>query len=77
MLGSTIPPVLCLRPVLFSRQQRGRRDLPIFVFEPQLETGAANGRQLTQSGPPPQTVYRVARKAGGPMLVTVPLRYAK
>ena len=38
---------------------------------------AANGRQLTQSGPPPQTVYRVARKAGGPMLVTVPLRYAK
>jgi hypothetical protein len=39
--------------------------------------GAANGRQLTQSGPPPQTVYRVARKAGGPMLVTVPLRYAK
>jgi hypothetical protein len=39
--------------------------------------GAVNGRQLTQSGPPPQTVYRVARKAGGPMLVTVPLRYAK
>ena len=39
--------------------------------------GAANGRQLTQSGPPPQTVYRVARKTGGPMLVTVPLRYAK
>jgi hypothetical protein len=39
--------------------------------------GAANGRQLTQSGPPPQTVYRVARKAGGRLLVTVPLRYAK
>ena len=39
--------------------------------------GAANGRQLTQSGPPPQTVYRVARKAGGPMLVSVPLRYAR
>lgn len=39
--------------------------------------GAANGRQLTQSGPPPQTVYRVARKAGGPMLVSLPLRYAK
>ena len=39
--------------------------------------GATNGRQLTQSGPPPQTVYRVARKAGGRMLVTVPLRYAK
>ena len=38
--------------------------------------GAALGRQLTQAGPPPQTVYRVARKAGGPLLVTVPLRYA-
>ncbi len=38
---------------------------------------AANGRQLTQTGPPPQTVYRVARKAGGPLLVTVPLRYAR
>jgi hypothetical protein len=37
----------------------------------------ANGRQLTQSGPPPQTVYRVARKTGGPLLVTVPLRYAR
>src|SRR5882724_10517057 len=35
--------------------------------------GAALGRQLTQAGPPPQTVYRVARKAGGPLLVTVPL----
>ncbi len=39
--------------------------------------GAANGRQLTQSGPPPQTVYRVAQKAGGSLLVTVPLRYAR
>jgi len=39
--------------------------------------GAAKGRQLTQGGPPPQTVYRVARKAGGPLLVTVPLHYAK
>jgi hypothetical protein len=39
--------------------------------------GAAKGRQLTQGGPPPQTVYRVARKAGGPLLVTVPLRYAR
>jgi Domain of unknown function (DUF4384) len=37
--------------------------------------GAAKGRQLTQGGPPPQTVYRVARKAGGPLLVTVPLKY--
>lgn len=39
--------------------------------------GAAQGRQLTQTGPPPQTVYRVARKAGGSLLVTVPLRYAR
>ena len=39
--------------------------------------GATNGRQLTQTGPPPQTVYRVARKAGGQLLVTVPLRYAR
>jgi hypothetical protein len=39
--------------------------------------GAAQGRQLTQAGPPPQTVYRVARKAGGPLLVTVPLRYRR
>ncbi len=38
---------------------------------------AAKGRQLTQAGPPPQTVYRVARKAGGPLLVTVPLQYAR
>ena len=39
--------------------------------------GAAKSRHLTQAGPPPQTVYRVARKAGGPLLVTVPLRYAR
>lgn len=39
--------------------------------------GAANGRQLTQGGPPPQTVYRIARQPGGPLLVTVPLRYAR
>ena len=38
---------------------------------------AVKGRQLTQAGPPPQTVYRAARKAGGPLLVTVPLRYAR
>ncbi|MFN2577030.1 MAG: DUF4384 domain-containing protein [Pyrinomonadaceae bacterium] len=38
---------------------------------------AVNGRQLTQAGPPPQTVYRIGRKAGGPLLVTVPLRYAR
>jgi hypothetical protein len=37
---------------------------------------AVNGRQLTQAGPPPQTVYRVAaRKTGGALMVTVPLRY--
>jgi len=39
--------------------------------------GAANGRQLTQGDPPPQTVYRVARRTGGPFLVTVPLRYVR
>jgi hypothetical protein len=40
--------------------------------------GSANGRQLTQGGPPPQTVYRLAaRKTGGPLLVTVPLKYAR
>ncbi len=39
--------------------------------------GAAMGRQLTQAGPPPQTVYRVARKAGAPLLVTMPLRYGR
>ena len=39
--------------------------------------GAAKGRQLTQAGPPPQTVYRVAKKAGGPLLVTVPLKYQR
>jgi hypothetical protein len=38
---------------------------------------AVKGRQLTQTGPPPQTVYRVARRAGGSLLVTVPLRYAR
>src|SRR4051812_27629048 len=39
---------------------------------------AANGRQLTQGGPPPQTVYRMAaKKSGGPLMVTVPLRYAR
>ena len=38
---------------------------------------AANGRQLTQGGPAPQTVYRVARKTGAPLIVTVPLRYVR
>jgi len=39
--------------------------------------GMANGRQLTQESPPPQTVYRVARRSGGPLLINVPLRYAR
>ena len=39
--------------------------------------GAVKGRQLTQTGPPPQTIYRVARKAGGSLLVTVSLRYGR
>lgn len=39
--------------------------------------GAANGRQLTQGGPPPQTVYQIPRKTGAPLLVTVPLRYTR
>jgi Domain of unknown function (DUF4384) len=39
--------------------------------------GAAKGRQLTQAGPPPQTVYQVTRRAGGQLLITVPLRYAR
>lgn len=39
--------------------------------------GTTNGRQLTQAGPPPQTVYRVAANAGGPLLVTMPLRYRR
>src|SRR5262249_5091990 len=34
---------------------------------------AETGRQLSQSGPPPQTVYRVSRTASGQFLVTVPL----
>ena len=38
---------------------------------------AANGRQLTQAGPPPQTVYRAPKKSGGQLLVNVPLRYAR
>ena len=41
------------------------------------EAGASRGVRLNQSGPPPQTVYRVARKAGSPLLVTVPLRYGR
>lgn len=39
--------------------------------------GAVKGRQLTQTGPPPQTVYRVKGKARGFLLVTLPLRYGR
>lgn len=39
--------------------------------------GAAKGRQLTQTGPPPQTVYRITRKKASQLLVTVPLRYSR
>jgi Domain of unknown function (DUF4384) len=41
------------------------------------QASAANGRQLTQGGPPPQTVYRVAKRAGASLMVTVPLRYRR
>lgn len=41
------------------------------------EAGRATGRRLTQTAPPPQTVYRVTRKTAGTLLVTVPLRYAR
>jgi Domain of unknown function (DUF4384) len=41
------------------------------------EAGRATGRRLTKTAPPPQTIYRVAAKAGGPLLVTLPLRYAR
>lgn len=41
------------------------------------EASRAAGRRLTRTAPSPQTIYRVAAKAGGPLLVTVPLRYAR
>jgi hypothetical protein len=41
------------------------------------EAGSAKGRQLTQSGPPPQTVFRVSSTNKTAVLVTVPLRYGK
>lgn len=41
------------------------------------EAGGARGVRLGQGGPPPQTVYRVARKTGAPLLVTVPLKYRR
>lgn len=41
------------------------------------EAGSAKGRQLTQSGPPPQTVFRISSTNKTAVLVTVPLRYGK
>ena len=41
------------------------------------EAGRAAGRRLTQTAPPPQTIYRIAVKAGGPLLVNIPLRYGR
>jgi Domain of unknown function (DUF4384) len=39
--------------------------------------GAENSRLLTQTDPPPQTIYRVASGPGEPLLVRVLLRYGK
>ncbi len=39
------------------------------------EAGASTSRQLSQDEPGPQTIYRVAVKAGSPMLVKVKMRY--
>ena len=41
------------------------------------EAGTTNGHRLTQTGPAPQTIYRVAARRAGAFLVTVRLRYAK
>ncbi len=41
------------------------------------EAGADVSRQLTQDDPGPQTVYRVAVKPGGSLLVNVGLKYGK
>ena len=41
------------------------------------EAGASGTRQLTQEDPEPQTIYRVAVKAGAPLLVKVGLRYGR
>lgn len=39
------------------------------------EAGASGSRYLTRDDPEPQTLYRVAAKAGAPLLVKVGLRY--
>jgi hypothetical protein len=41
------------------------------------EAGANGTRQLTQEDPEPQTIYRVAVKAGAPLLVKVAFRYGR
>ena len=41
------------------------------------EAGASGTRQLTQTDPEPQTIYKVAVKPGAPLLVNVGLRYGK
>jgi hypothetical protein len=41
------------------------------------EAGADVSRQLTQDDPGPQTVYRVAVKPGGALLVKIGLKYGK
>ena len=41
------------------------------------EAGASGMRYLTQEDPEPQTIYRVAVKAGAPLLVKVGLRYSR
>ncbi len=41
------------------------------------EAGADGTRQLTQEDPEPQTIYRVAVKAGAPLLVKVGFRYGR
>ena len=41
------------------------------------QAAAGGTRLLTQEDPPPQTIYRVAAKAGEPVLVKVSLRYLR
>ena len=43
--------------------------------EEKAASGTSSSRLLTQEEPAPQTVYRIAAKATGSLLVTVPLRY--
>jgi uncharacterized protein DUF4384 len=43
--------------------------------EEKAASATSSSRLLTQEEPSPQTVYRIAAKASGSLLVTVPLRY--